>query len=228
MGITGGIQPAKLRELMGDLQDTQGEWARFLFLSMTAYPHPMPEDDASFDISELLEGTYRRLMAIAANPEQEFSFDCEGQKLFQSYHYELEVAKHNEPRDGLKAAIAKHQGFAARLSGILYLLWQVRENVTPEKVIPAVFVQMGINLSKFFLGQITLFYANSGVSNSKLAPKLSQIVELAKQASDGRLSNRECSRKLKIKKDENLTLFRELELLGYGKAETKRQGFDFV
>jgi Protein of unknown function (DUF3987)/Primase C terminal 2 (PriCT-2) len=230
MSITGATQPGKLRQQMGDMEDSQGEWARFLWVPYEEIIKRLPDDDEdAVDINEIISSIFSRLLAIAsAIPEAVFTFEKPGKTLFNDYVYELDVQRKQESRQGMKAAIAKLKGYAARLTGIIYLLNCAAENKMPDTVIPTKFVELGIKLSRFFWGQVELIYAFSGVSNSQLAPKLAQIIDLARGQVDGRISNRFVCKKLKIKREDNLVNFRELETLGYGTVNYKRQGFDFI
>jgi CRISPR-associated protein Cmr3 len=60
--ITGGIQPDVLRKRYGDLSDSNGQWARFIWddLSKTE-PAPYPESDICYNSNELLREIYQKL-----------------------------------------------------------------------------------------------------------------------------------------------------------------------
>jgi hypothetical protein len=230
MSILGATQPGKLAQQMGNMEDCQGEWARFLWIFYQEVVQRLPDDDDNtININGIIDGIFSRLLAISeAMPNEVFTFEKPGKILFNDYVYELDVKRLQEPRPGMKGAIAKLKGVAARLAGILYLLDCAASGNIPDKVIPTKFIELGIKLSRYFWGQIETIYSFSGVSNTEIAPVLAKIIELAQQQGDGRISNRVVCKKLKLKKEANLTNFRELEKMGYGTIEYKKQGFDFI
>lgn len=144
--IVGAIQPGKLRKLMGDLQDEQGEWGRFLWYFSPTRAYRLPEDDARFEVGELLEGVYRRLDKLA--PIQ-YRFTKDAQRLYQNWHWELEQRKLVEPKQGIRSAIAKMEGYTARLAGNLHILWAVAEGKVPEQYIPIERVKAAKELAEF-------------------------------------------------------------------------------
>jgi CRISPR-associated protein Cmr3 len=119
LSVTGGIQPDKLRALLGDFRDAQGEWARFLWYHMPMRPYKIPRDDTSYSLGDLLEATYRKLNSL---PALEFSFDKDGQNFFDDWHDRKDEQKRKQTRLGLQAAIAKMPGQAVRIIGLLHVL----------------------------------------------------------------------------------------------------------
>lgn len=231
MSICGATQPAILQQQMGNLEDCQGEWARFLWVLYQEKLQRLPDwGSGHVDITGTINSIFTRLLAVSnAMPEAVFTFEPIGTTLFNDYVYELDYKRmYQETRPGMKAAIAKLKGYTARLSGILYLLDCAARNEMPSTVIPAQFIELGIKLSRYFWGQVETIYAFSGASQNKLTPTLAQIIKLAEAQSDRRVTSRMVSKKLKNKREENLTNFRELEQMGYGVVELKRQGFDFI
>lgn len=102
--IAGAIQPGKLRKLMGNFEDEQGEWGRFLWYVAPLRPFHLPDEDTHFEVGDLLESIYRKLDRLA--PIQ-YRFTPEAQRLYKDYHSQLEQRKIAEPRQGTRAAIAK-------------------------------------------------------------------------------------------------------------------------
>jgi hypothetical protein len=230
MSVLGATQPEKLQQQMGSMEDCQGEWARFLWILYEETLQRLPDDDdeKAVDVSDVIDKIFSQLLAISkAMPEAVFTFEKQGKILFNDYIYELDEKRlYHETRPGMKGAIAKLKGYTARLAGILYLLDCAATGNMPDNVIPTRFIEMGIKLSRYFWGQVETIYSFSGASQTELAPKLAQIIQMAQP--QGRVSNRDVCKKLKITKETNLTNFRELEKMGYGTIEYKKQGFDFI
>lgn len=218
--IVGAIQPGKLRSLLGDLEDTQGEWGRFLWYHAPLRAFRLPDDDTKFEVGELLEGIYRKLNNLA--PVQ-YRFAPDAQRCYQDWHWTLDQRKLAEPRQGMRAAIAKMQGYTARLAGILHILWSVVSGETPSSYIPLERVKAARSLSEFYLGQVLLIHSDTEAAQGELTPLLSKILEKAQQL--GELPTRKAKASIKalrnVKTDKILELFRELEAMGYAKLEGK-------
>ncbi len=174
--IVGAIQPGKLRKLMGDLEDEQGEWGRFLWYFAPLRPFQLPEDDSRFEIGDLLEDIYRKLNNLV--PVQ-YKFTSDGQQAYQSWHWELEQRKLKEPKQGMRAAIAKMQGYTARIAGILHILWATASGEVPEPCIPLPRVKAAQQLAEFYLGQVQLIHCDGEAAIGEFTPILAKILEKA-------------------------------------------------
>ncbi len=218
--ITGAIQPDKLRQLMGDLNDSQGEWGRFLWYNFPLRPHKLPESDTKFEVFDLLLGLYRWLDEL---PPMRFKFTSEAQKIFQSYHWELEQRRCKEPRQGVRAALAKMQGYAARLSGLFYIIWCKFAQTMPETLIPKEWAEVGVLLTEFYIGQQALVYSEGEASQGSLTPILAKILDKAEQL--GQLSTRLAKQSIKALREFNspkiLDLFNDLVAMGLGIVKGK-------
>lgn len=175
LSITGGIQPDKLRELLGDFSDSQGEWARFLWYHMPMRPFKIPRDDTSYSLDELLTDIYEKIDAL---PALKLRFDKQGQTYFDDWHDEKDEQKRAETRPGLQAAIAKMPGQAVRLIGLLHILWEVASGSAevPEEI-PFSIVKSGCKLADFYLGQVTLLQGDGDALNGELTPVLKGLLD---------------------------------------------------
>jgi len=151
--ILGAIQPGKLRRTMGDLEDEQGEWARFFWYYAPLRAHRLPKGDTRFEVGDLLEAIYQRLDRL---PAIQFRFSPEAQDIFEDWHWELEERKVDEPRQGMRAAISKMQGYSARLAGILHILWCLAADVEVSEIIPLERMEAASKLAEFYLGRMAL------------------------------------------------------------------------
>ena len=175
LSITGGIQPDKLRALFGDFTDGQGEWARFLWYQMPMRPYKIPRHDAAYNLGDLLESIYRKLDSL---PELEFYFSKEGQKFYDDWYDKRYEQTRNETKPGLKAAMAKMPGQAARLIGVLHVLNGVSSQ-PPEvqEEISLTTVRAGCHLAQFYLGQVTLLQGDGDALDGELTPVLKSLLE---------------------------------------------------
>jgi CRISPR-associated protein Cmr3 len=222
LSITGGIQPDKLRELLGDFSDSQGEWARFLFYSMPMRPFKIPRDDTSYCLDGLLADIYEKIDAL---PVLKLHFEKLGQTYFDDWHDEKDEQKLAETRPGLQAAIAKMPGQAVRLIGLLHILWEVASGSAevPEEI-PQAIVKSGCKLADFYLDQVTILQGDGDVENGELAPTLRKLLD--KVADLKTLTASQARRAIRDlrKTDANKVrqLFVELKMMGL--AETQGKG----
>lgn len=227
--IAGAIQPGKLREMMGNFEDEQGDWARFLWYQASVKAHRLPEGDTSYSVGDLLTSLYQRLDQL---PAQQYRFSREAQALYEHWHYQMELQRVAEPRQGMSAAIAKMQGYCARLAGILHVLWSL--SAQPEEPVSSIIsiqqVQAAIELSEFYLGQVQLIHAAGTAEHGGLTEILQQILVKAKQWGAATARNLISTiRGLRKKTAQEVRmLFHQLQALGYGAVEGTGTRIKFV
>jgi CRISPR-associated protein Cmr3 len=222
LSVTGGIQPDKLRALLGDFTDTQGEWARFLWYHMPMRPYKIPRDDTSYSLGDLLEATYRKLNSL---PALEFSFDKDGQNFFDDWHDRKDEQKRKETRLGLQAAIAKMPGQAVRIIGLLHVLNGVSsQSASVQTTIPLATVRAGCHLAEFYLGQVTLLQGDGAALNGELTPVLKKLLDKVEEV--GSLTARQAIAGLRDLSKKAATQVRELftELAAMGLADVQGAG----
>jgi hypothetical protein len=175
LSITGGIQPDKLRTLFGDFTDAQGEWARFLWYQMPMRPYKIPRHDVTYSLGNLLESIYRKLDSL---PELEFYFSKDGQNFYDDWYDKRYEQTRNETKPGLKAAMAKMPGQAARLIGVLHVLNGVSSQPAEvQEEISLTTVRAGCHLAQFYLGQVTMLQGDGDALHGELTPVLKSLLE---------------------------------------------------
>lgn len=175
LSITGGIQPDKLRALFGDFTDAQGEWARFLWYQMPMRPYKIPRYDETYSLGDLLESIYRKLDSL---PELEFYFSKEGQNFYDDWYDKRYEQTRNETKPGLKAAMAKMPGQAARLIGVLHVLNGVSSQPAEvQEEISLTTVRAGCDLAQFYLGQVIMLQGDGDALHGELTPVLKSLLE---------------------------------------------------
>ena len=221
LSITGGIQPDKLRALLGDFNDSQGEWARFLWYHMPTRPYKIPRDDTSYSLDGLLAGIYKKIDAL---PILKLHFEKLGQTHFDDWYDAKDIQKRAEVRPGLRAAIAKMPGQAVRLIGILHVLNTVSEGEVPPEISLAT-VQAGCQLADFYLGQVTLLQSNGDALSGELTPVLKAILD---KVQDGRsaLTARDVLASMRELRGKTASQIRELfvELAAMDLVDTQGKG----
>ena len=174
LSITGGIQPDKLRALFGDFTDAQGEWARFLWYQMPMRPYKIPRNNVTYSLGDLLETIYRKLDSL---PELEFYFSKDGQNFYDDWFDKTYEKMRHETKPGLKAAMAKMPGQAARLIGVLHVLNGVSSQPAEvQEEISLATVRAGCDLAQFYLGQVTMLQSD-GDFHGELTPVLKSLLQ---------------------------------------------------
>ena len=175
LSITGGIQPDKLRALLGDFTDSQGDWARFLWYQMPMRPYKIPRNDVTYSLGDVLESIYRKLDSL---PALEFYFSKDGQKFYDDWYDKRYEQTRNETKPGLRAAMAKMPGQAARLIGVLHVLKGVSsEPAEVQQEIPLETVRAGCHLAQFYLGQVTVLQSDGDALHGELTPVLKTLLD---------------------------------------------------
>jgi hypothetical protein len=175
LSITGGIQPDKLRALFGDFTDAQGEWARFLWYQMPMRPYKIPRHGVTYSLGGLLESIYRKLDSL---PVLEFYFSKDGQNFYDDWYDKRYEQTRNETKPGLKAAMAKMPGQAARLIGVLHVLNGVSSQPAEvQEEISLTTVRAGCHLAQFYLGQVTMLQGDGDALHGELTPVLKSLLE---------------------------------------------------
>src|SRR4028119_117414 len=222
LSVTGGIQPDKLRALLGDFTDSQGEWARFLWYHMPMRPYKIPRNNARYTLGGLLEATYRKLNSL---PALEFFFDEDGQNFFDDWYDKKYEQTRNEIKPGLRAAIAKMPGQAVRLIGLLHVLNGVSsQQAEVDTKISLTTVRAGCHLAEFYLGQVTLLQGDGAALNGELTPVLKKLLDKVEEV--GSLTARQAIAGLRDLSKKTAAQVRELftELAAMGLADVQGTG----
>ncbi len=222
MSIIGAIQDTTLQKLMGDLDDAQGEWGRFLWALIPLKALRLPKQDTKFQLA-FLKSMYQKIRQLTP---QKYRFDAEAQHLYDNFHWELEQRRVMHPQPGMRAAISKMEGYTARLALILHLIWELEAgNTTPSLSIPSARVEAAIALAEFFLSQVTLIHSEGCAAKGMggLTPRLNAILNKLEQF--GELTARKLQSAIfwlrKEKPDKIRQDLIELAKLGYGKLVGK-------
>lgn len=218
MSIIGAIQDTTLQRLMGDLDDAQGEWGRFLWALIPLKALRLPRADTKFQLA-FLKSLYQNIRQLAP---QQYRFDAEAQQLYDNFHWQLEQRRVAHPQPGMRAAISKMEGYTARLALVLHLIWELEAgHATPSIYIPSARVTSAIALAEFFLSQVTLIHSEGCAAKGMggLTPRLNAILNKLEQFDE--LTARKLQSAIfwlrKEKPDKIRQDLIELAKLGYGK-----------
>lgn len=222
--ITGSTQPDTLRKLIGDFSDPTGQWARFLWTVLPIKPARFPENDVSYDASDLLHSVYLRLESFEAKT---YRMSDGARAMYADWYNELDDRRLTEPRQGMRAVYAKMKADTGTLALLLHCINAAISADTPADTVSAEIMRAAIHLSKYYLGQVKLIHAEGGTEDT---PELEQVYTKLIQLSERRgwLKAKDAQglhrffRKLTA--DNVRSHFRELQAMGLGSVRnTGRQ-----
>ena len=181
----------------------------------------LPEDDTTFQLA-FLKSLFERIRALSP---QKYRFAFDAQRLYSDFHWKLEQQRVRHPQRGMRAAIAKMEGYTARMALALHIIWEVEAGRIPAPYVPRERVQQAIRLTEFFLSQVTLIHSegSAALGEGGLTPRLSAILGKLKQF--GELTARKLQASIswlrKVTPDKLRQDLMELAKLGYGTIQGK-------
>ena len=159
---TGSIQWEVLSAMMGDHNDYNGNFARWLFCAAKSpkrYLRLVGEISApDTGISEALRQLYIKLAQI---PEKDYFLSTEAAMLFEAWQHSLVDAQVAEEFSGLRVVYPKIEAYTARLALWLHIVNTVLTGETPDIVISGDTMSKAIELAAYFLWQHKLIHAQN-------------------------------------------------------------------
>lgn len=229
VSIFGTIQPDTLRKLMTDPDDSDGQWARFLFCIQPLQASRLLKSSA-YDInSELINPLYHRIDQL---PRMTYHFDPSAQDFYERQYDKLEQLRVTHPEPAMRAVYSKMEGTIGRLAMNLHVIHELlgREAAAISQAIPKVRVVEASKLAKFFISQVRLIHATARANEGELAPNLAAIVERSRKV--GEISARDIKRLVRAFRDSSVqeirSTFRQLESMGYGECVGEGSHMRFV
>jgi len=178
LSIFGTIQPEILKQHMEDCSDPDGNWARFLFAVQPLQAAVMDADDeVTVQISDRIYEFYRQIDRL---PVMEYHLSREAFKRYQGVYNQLERLRVTHAHSGMAAVYSKMEGYIGRLALNLHVLWELAEGKEcPSEEIPLHIMEMAIQLSRFYMGQVKVIHANS--DDDSLPSHILKMIELSKR-----------------------------------------------
>ncbi|NJM49391.1 MAG: DUF3987 domain-containing protein [Alkalinema sp. RU_4_3] len=225
-GVLGGIQPRVLQKFLGNCEDANGGWARFIFVNQPIAASTLPNEFWGHDISDMLTDYYRRVSEYA--PRQ-YRLDSKAFEFFQECYNRLEQTRISEPNPALRAVIGKTSGRIGKLALGLHLIESAVLGITPPELITEDTVYRASVISKFAIDQIKAIYAECDPEEQQ-APVMARIVELSRRK--GAITAREASQGLpttnRPKTAEIRQHFVTLAAEGFGELEGEGRSATFT
>lgn len=159
---TGSIQWEVLAAMMGDHNDYNGNFARWLFCAAKSpkrYLRLVGENTVpDTGISEALRQLYIKLALV---PEQDYFLSTEAAVFFEAWQHSLVDAQEASESYGLRVVYAKIEAYTARLALWLHIVNAILSGETPSQVISDDTMSKAIELGAYFLWQHKLIHAQN-------------------------------------------------------------------
>ena len=228
VSLFGTVQPEVLRKLMGNMDDDNGLWGRFLMVYQPLAQSVMEDDAGGVNLDDLIYSIYRDIHDKKS--AEDYTLSREAFQLFRDAynHYEqLRTAYNTKP--ALRAMYGKAEGRIGKIAVNLHAIKCAMANEEDNHVIDAETMQSAIALNNFYISQILAIHGelDDEAGLSGLLAKIVQIAEKANKpirASDviQALPKRERKPAAEIKEQ-----FYELERLGYGVTSGTNRSLKF-
>jgi hypothetical protein len=218
LAIFGGVQPEIFKTLLGDGRDSNGQWARFIFVHQPTVAATLPDDDeGSFDLGPLMEWLYCQVSKL---PAQTYRPAPEAFKVIQAAYKKFELLRKECDGHPMANVWGKSPGRIGKLSIVLHTINSVMAGEIPNEFIPVATVTSAVTLTEFFANQIKSLYQNLLNSDNSLAPQLLKINNLA--IGKGSITVRDCKRaRLSNNTETIMGWFKELSLMDMGVINTR-------
>ena len=176
LGLLGGIQPKIMQKLLDDCSDSDGGWARFMFVNQPNAASRMDSDGGQYDLSERLCNLYRRIDAL---PPTEYRLSKKAFRLFGKAYNRLEELRVGDRLEGMQAVWGKSEGRIGKLAVNLHVIHALMNGETPTEEIPVEMVRIAIDLTKFYAQQVQSLYTQFADPDAD-APRLVKVLELSR------------------------------------------------
>lgn len=216
LGVLGGIQPGVLERFLGDCQDSNGGWARFIFVNQPIAASTLPDEHDGTGLADVLIPFYQQIRDFAPI---RYSLTPEAFARFKKAYDTLEQQREKETNPALQAAIGKLAGRVGKIALSLHLLDAAVAFKAPAKQIEVKTLRRAIRIAGFSIDELRAIYAKCDPLDL-LTPVLARIIELSKRR--GEISARDVSRGLPPKgrpcTAEIRRLFSTLAAQGWGEV----------
>lgn len=218
VSITGGIQPGVLEQLMGNGEDEDGMWGRFLWSA--APPLGAEHRQASLGIDPSLKALYKELDELKP---QSYTFHPDAAKLFFKVELALEAMMKDSPVV-ICQVLSKLVGYTGRLALVLHCIDLASGLVTGLTTqIPIATLQRAVILVDYYYRQVRVLYGKTAASELPVA--LLRVVTLSQSLPLGYVSTRDIQRRNWVKNAKDAhEIFEELVALGVGELTTSKRG----
>jgi len=221
LSIYGTVQPGVLEKLLGDKEDSSGQWSRFLFCQLPPSTVDFDIDAATVDVTPMLTDLYRQFDRL---PVAFYDLSRPAREKFLAAANRLKKESESEQRPAMRNVLIKARGLIGRLALNLHLIDSLFNGITPSLEIGKETINAAIELVSFFINQVRGMY-------TKLSDDLpSQYARLLSVANDWISPNNARKKafsgkaKTEYPSARITEIFKELSDKGYGEVRVTTRG----
>jgi len=218
---TGSIQWEVLSAIMGDHNDYNGSFARWLFCAAKSpkrYLRLVGENSApDTGISQALRQLYIKLAQV---PEKDYFLSTDAAMFFEVWQHSLVDAQVASESYGIRIVYPKIEAYTARLALWLHIVNTVLTGETPTQVISGDTMEKAIELAAYFLWQHKLIHTQNSPESGLTSWGL-KIQKLAEQVGGATASMLKSSIRA-LRKKRTFEIRRLMEMMaaaGWGRVE---------
>lgn len=174
VSVVGTIQPCVLRRHMGNLEEDDGFWTRYMWIQLPLTEMPPPGNETDHNLSLVLQNLYKNLENL---PPKTYQLNQNGQQIWKEWHCWCEKQKVSEPNSALRAIYPKAKERAARIALIVHCVNAAVDNRIPETIVPNETLEAAIAFTNWLIGQTRLIYADSGITINPDSSRITRFVE---------------------------------------------------
>ena len=230
LGVLGSIQPGVLQKFLGDCSDSNGNWARFIFVSQPLAASQMTDYGGKFDLSELMAWLYEELDRTAPLAPSEYRLTDDAFKLFCEAYNDLEKRRVDvTTTPAMQNVWGKSEGRIGKLAIDLHRLKAAMARKIPSPIIDRDTIQGAIAGTYFYAQQVQALYTTLG-DEQALSPMLAKVIEIAERKGDWIKASDVYLNITKSKRPNGKTVrqwFRELVMLNKGEVRGQGRSLEF-
>ncbi len=167
LGILGSIQPGVLQKLLGDFEDSNGNWARFMFVWQPLAASSMVPDGGKFDLTELITWLYEELDRTSELAPKKYALTPDAFKLFCEAYNSLEQRRIDPATTpAMQNVWGKSEGRIGKLAIDLHRTEAVFKGQLPSELIERHTIKAAIALTYFSAQQVQAIYTMLGGQDS--------------------------------------------------------------
>jgi len=229
LSIYGTIQPGVLEKLLGDQQDSSGQWSRFLFCQLPPSTVDLDIDAPTVDLTPMLSDLYRQFDRL---PVQAYDLSRPAREKFLAAANQLKKESDSEQRPAMRNVLIKARGLIGRLALNLHLLNSLFDRITPSIEIGEKIMDAAIELAEFYVNQVRAVYLKLSDDPDDLPSHYARILRVASETAWITPNNaRKKAFNTKIRQQYPTTriaeIFQELADQGYGEVRKTTRSIEF-
>ena len=221
LSIYGTVQPGVLEKLLGDKEDSSGQWSRFIFCQLPPSTLDLDIDAAYPNLTPMLTDLYRQFDRL---PVAFYDLSRPAREKFLAAANRLKKESESEQRPAMRNVLIKARGLTGRLALNLHLINSLFNSITPSLEIGGKIIDAAIELTEFYVNQVRGMYTKL---SDDLPSAYARILAVAtdwitpnnarKKAFSGKTKTEYPSTRI-------TEIFRELSDKGYGEVRVTTRG----